>query len=238
MKKVLGCIRRACKDFDLIQPNDHIAVGVSGGKDSILLLYAMSLYKYFSPIPFTFCGIHLNLGFDSVDNSALIEYAKAQNIELHVVETEIADVVFNVRKEKNPCSLCAKMRRGALNERAKKLGCNKVALGHSMDDALETFFLSMFYEGRLYTLSPKSYLDRTDITLIRPMLYIPEKHIINTVSKLNLPIVNNPCPANGNTKRQDMKELVSSLAKQFPGVKDKMLHAFQNTNKYNMWDKV
>ncbi|MFZ5975729.1 MAG: tRNA lysidine(34) synthetase [Bacillota bacterium] len=238
MKKVLGCIRRACDDFRLIDPGDRIAVGVSGGKDSTLLLHAIRLYRYFSPVPFTFCAIHLQMGFEDMDAAPLADYARQSGIDLHIVPTDIAAVVFDVRKEKNPCSLCAKMRRGALNNYAKQLGCNKVALAHHMDDALETFFLSLFYEARIYTLSPRSYLDRTDLTLIRPMLYLPEKHINNTVRRLSLPVIHNPCPANGRTKRQDMKEFISSIAAQIPGAKEKMLHALQNTGAYSLWDKA
>ena len=238
MKKVLGCIRRACDDFSLIDPGDKIAIGVSGGKDSVLLLHAMRLYRYFSPVPFTFCAIHLDLGFQGVDTSALQDYARDNGIQLHVVPTDIASVVFDVRKEKNPCSLCAKMRRGVLNGHAKRLGCNKVALAHHMDDALETFFLSLFYEGRIYTLSPRSYLDRTDLTLIRPLLYLPERHIEHTIKRLSLPVIHNPCPADGRTKRQDMKEFLSRLASEVPGAKEKMLHALQNTGAYSLWDKA
>ncbi len=238
MKKVLGCIRRACRDFDLIQAHDRIALGISGGKDSMLLLHAMQLYTYFSPVPFTFTAIHLNPGFAGMDPSPLKAYAEASGVELHIVDTDIADIVFNKRREKNPCALCAKMRRGVLHKTALRLNCNKVALAHHMDDALETLFLSMFYEGRLFTLSPRSYLDRTGLTLIRPMLYLPERHIVNTVKRLGLPVVHNLCPANGRTRRQETKEFISSLAARMPGVKERMLHALQNTEKYALWDKA
>lgn len=238
MKKVLGCIRRACDDFKLIEPHDRIAVCVSGGKDSVLFMHAMRLYQYFSPVPFTFRAVHLHMGFKNMDISPLENFARDNGIPLDVLPTDNADIVFNIRREKNPCSLCAKLRRGALNEHAVKLGCNKVALAHNMDDALETFFLSMFYESRLYTLAPRSYLDRTGLTLIRPMLYIPEKHIINTVRRLGLPVVRNPCPANGRTKRQDMKEFISRIAAELPGSKDRMLTALKNTEGYSLWDKA
>lgn len=238
MKKVLGCIRRACDDFRLIEPGDRIALGVSGGKDSVLLMHAMRLYRYFSPVPFKFLAIHLSLGFPGVDAAPLETYARENGIDFITVPTDIAEVVFDIRKEKNPCSLCAKLRRGSLNDHAKRLGCNKVALAHHRDDALETFFLSLFYEGRIYTLSPRSYLDRTGLTLIRPMLYLPERHIANTVRRLSLPVVENPCPANGNTKRQEMKEFVGRIAAEIPGAKERMLHALQNTGAYSLWDKA
>ena len=238
MKKVLGCIRRACADYRLIDPGDRIALGVSGGKDSVLLMHAMRLYQYFSPVPFTFCAVHLQLGFPGTDASPLKAYARENGVPFHVVPTDIAAVVFDIRKEKNPCSLCAKLRRGALNDHAKRLGCNKVALAHHMDDALETFFLSLFYEGRVYTLSPRSYLDRTGITLIRPMLYLPEKHIRNAVRRLSLPVAENPCPADGRTKRQEMKALLGRIAAEIPGAKERMLHALQNTEAYGLWDRA
>jgi tRNA(Ile)-lysidine synthase TilS/MesJ len=238
MKKVLGCIRRACADYSLIESGDHIAVGVSGGKDSVLLMHAMRLYRYFSPVPFTFCAIHLGLGFAGTDAAPLNAYARENGVPFHTVPTDIAKIVFDIRKEKNPCALCAKLRRGVLNDHAKRLGCNKLALAHHRDDALETFFLSLFYEGRLYTLSPRSYLDRIGLTLIRPMLYLPEHHIVNTVRRLSLPVVENPCPANGHTKRQEMKELIGRIAAEFPGAKERMLHALKNTGGYSLWDKA
>lgn len=235
MKLVLGNMRRTDADFGLIQPGDRVAVGCSGGKDSTLLLYAMKLYQYFSPNPFSLCGIMLDMGW-GCDPSPLVDFCHQENIPLHVVPTDIKQVVFDIKKETNPCALCAKLRRGALYRTAKFLGCNKVAFGHHADDALETLMLSLFYEGRIHTFSPISYLDRADVTLIRPLLYTPEHHIISTVQKKGLPVIHNPCPANGVTQRQHMKELLRKLNREIPGVPDKMLGALRNVPQYNLWE--
>ena len=237
MKKILGCIRRAAEDFNMIQPGDNIAVGVSGGKDSLTLLSALHLYKYFSKIPFTLQAITLTMGYDNFDLSGVEKLCKELDIPYTIQETEIGKIVFEERQEKNPCSLCANLRRGILHTAALKLGCNKVALGHHRDDVIETFFLSLFYEGRINTFSPVTYLDRKKITLIRPMIYIPEKDIISLAKRRALPIVDNPCPANGLTKRQDMKDLFTTLSKNIPNVREQVLSALRNKEQYNLWDK-
>ena len=231
-------MRQADEDFGLIQADDRIAVGVSGGKDSTLLLYAMKLYQYFCPQPFTFCGIMLDMGYPEFDPTPLTTFCEREDILLHVVPTDIKKVVFDIRQESHPCALCAKLRRGALYRTARFLGCNKVALGHHMDDALETFLLCMFYEGRLHTFSPKSYLDRANVTLIRPMIYLGEKHVIHMVNKKKLPVLHNPCPANGYTKPQDMKELITNLCKSNPKAREQMLGALKNVPQYDLWDDV
>lgn len=237
MKKILGCIRRAAEDFNMIQPGDNIAVGVSGGKDSLTLLSALHLYKYFSKIPFTLQAITLTMGYDNFDLSGVEKLCKELDIPYTIQETEIGKIVFEERQEKNPCSLCANLRRGILHTAALKLGCNKVALGHHRDDVIETFFLSLFYEGRINTFSPVTYLDRKKITLIRPMIYVPEKDIISLAKRRALPIVDNPCPANGLTKRQDMKDLFTTLSKNIPNVREQVLSALRNKEQYNLWDK-
>lgn len=237
MKKILGCIRRAAEDFNMIQPGDNIAVGVSGGKDSLTLLSALHLYKYFSKIPFTLQAITLTMGYDNFDLSGVEKLCKELDIPYTIQETEIGKIVFEERQEKNPCSLCANLRRGILHTAALTLGCNKVALGHHRDDVIETFFLSLFYEGRINTFSPVTYLDRKKITLIRPMIYVPEKDIISLAKRRALPIVDNPCPANGLTKRQDMKDLFTTLSKNIPNVREQVLSALRNKEQYNLWDK-
>ncbi len=236
MKTVLGCIRKADTDFGMIEPGDRIAVGVSGGKDSLLLLYALSLYRKFSGKDFTLQAITLKLGLEPFDVTPIAELCEKIDVLYTVLDTQIYDVIFNIRKETNPCALCAKMRRGALNDAAKAAGCNKVALGHHRDDAIETLLMSLIFEGRLHTFHPNTYLSRRDITVIRPMVYVPEKHVIHMVKTLDLPVVHNPCPADGNSKREEIKELIRTLSKTYPHLKDYMLSALQNTDQYGLWD--
>ncbi len=237
MKKILGCIRRADQDFSMIQEGDRIAVGISGGKDSLTLLKALRLYQYFSKTPFQLEAITLTMGLEPFDLSGVERLCADLEIPYTVRHTKIGKIIFEERKEKNPCSLCANMRRGALHNVASELGCNKVALGHHREDVIETFFLSLFYEGRLNTFSPVTYLTRKKITLIRPMVYVPEKEIISYAKKEELPVVHNPCPANGFTKRQYMKDLMASLSRDIPRVKEQVIGALRNKKQYNLWDK-
>lgn len=236
MKTVLGCIRRADQDFELIQEGDRIAVGVSGGKDSLLLVKALSLYKLFSKKNFSIEAIMLTLGFTPFDSEGVEAFLREMDVPLLIQQTEIGRIVFEERKEKNPCALCARMRRGALNKLAKERGCNKLALGHHREDVLETLLMSLFYEGRLHTFHPKTYLSRTEITVIRPMVYLPEKHIVHMARVLPLPVVHNPCPANGHTARQEAKDLLSTLAKKHKSIQALMLSALLNTKQYGLWD--
>ena len=237
MKKVLGCIRRACEDFHLIEDGDIVAVGVSGGKDSLLLLYALSLYRKFAPQRFEVKGLTLTMGLEPFDTSKVAALCEKLDVEYIVRPTEIGRIIFEERHEKNPCSLCAKMRRGALNDLAKECGCNKVALGHHRDDALETLLLCLLHEGRVHTFHPKSYLSKADLTVIRPMVYLPEKHIIHVAREMQLPIIPSPCPANGATEREEMKYLLDSLCKLYPNAREMMLSALQNEAQYGLWNK-
>ena len=237
MKTVLGCIRKADTDFGMIAPGDRIAVGVSGGKDSLLLLYALSLYRRFSGKDFTLQAITLKLGLEPFDVSGIERLCEQIDVPYTVIDTEIAHVIFDIRKESNPCALCAKMRRGALNDAAVAAGCNKVALGHHREDAIETLLMSLIFEGRLHTFHPNTYLSRRNVTVIRPMVYVPEKHVIHMARTLNLPVVKNPCPADGNSKREEIKALIASLCKTYPNLKDYMLSALQNTAQYGLWDQ-
>lgn len=237
MKKVLGCIRRACEDFHLIENGDIVAVGVSGGKDSLLLLYALSLYRKFAPQRFELKGLTLTMGLEPFDTSKVAALCEKLGVEYIVRPTEIGRIIFEERHEKNPCSLCAKMRRGALNDLAKECGCNKVALGHHRDDALETLLLCLLHEGRIHTFHPKSYLSKADLTVIRPMVYLPEKHIIHVAREMQLPIIPSPCPANGATEREEMKYLLDSLCKLYPNAREMMLSALQNEAQYGLWNK-
>lgn len=236
MKEILGCIRRADQDFGMIKAGDKVAVGVSGGKDSMLLLYAMALYRKFCPEPFELEAITLKLGLEPFDVSEIQALCEKLDVPYIVQETDIAKVIFEERKEKNPCSLCSKMRRGALNDLCVERGINKLALGHHRDDAEETLLLSLFYEGRIHTFQPVTYLSRTGITQIRPMLYVPEKDIIHYVKKLELPIVKSPCPADGYTKRQDMKELLDYICRRIPNAREQILVALRNKEQYGLWD--
>lgn len=237
MKEILGCIRRADQDFGMIRAGDKVAVGVSGGKDSLLLLYAMALYRKFCPEPFELEALTLTMGMEPFDVSGIRTLCERLEVPYIVRETEIGKVIFEERKEKNPCSLCAKMRRGALNELCVERGVNKLALGHHRDDAEETLLLSLFYEGRIHTFQPVTYLSRTGITQIRPMLYVSEKDIIHEARVLELPVVKSPCPADGYTKRQDMKELLDYICRKIPNAREQMLSALRNREQYGLWDE-
>ncbi|NFS08270.1 tRNA 2-thiocytidine(32) synthetase TtcA [Clostridium botulinum] len=236
MQKLLGKLRRAVGDFNLIQNGDKIAVGLSGGKDSIVLLHLLKKYQSFSPEKFDLIAITLDT-MTGADFSPLENVCSNINVPLYIYKTPIKEIVFDLRKEKNPCSLCANLRRGALNNYSKELGCNKIALGHHKNDAIETLLMSMLYEGRVSCFSPKTYLNKTNITIIRPMIYIDEIAIKSMIKRYDLPIIKNPCPANGNTKRQYMKELTYTLEKDIPKVKDRLLGCLTNINQINLWDK-
>ena len=211
MNKILSYVRRCVEDYDMIQAGDRVAVGVSGGKDSLTLLVALARLREFYPKPFTVEAYTLDM----------------LDVPFTLLHSEIHHIIFDLRKEKNPCSMCAKMRRGALHNALREHGITKIALGHHFDDAVETFFLSLFYEGRLSCFQPVTYLDRTGITQIRPLLYCGEGMLRNAAERNHLPVVFNPCPADGNTKRQEVKELIKSLDKQYPGLKSRVFGAMQ-----------
>lgn len=237
IKRVLGSIRRADEKFGMIEDGDKVAVGISGGKDSLMLLFALSIYKKFSKKNFQIVAITVDLGFRPYDLSPIQEFCEKLGVQYKVVSSEIGNVVFNVRKEKNPCALCANMRRGALNNAAKEFSCNKVALAHHRDDAIETLLMSLFLESRMNTFAPVTYLSRIDLKVIRPFIYVPEE-IISSCAKYNqLPVVNAPCPIDGKTSRQDIKDLIKELSEKFPDLHEKLLHALDNTETYNLWDK-
>ena len=231
MKKILSLTRRCVEDYEMIQPGDRIAVGVSGGKDSLVLLMALARLREFYPIPFTVEAITLDMGAaegrPGMDFSPIAELCRELEVPYTILNSEIQHIIFDIRKEKNPCSICAKMRRGALHEAMKQRGLTKIALGHHYDDAVETFFLSLIFEGRLSCFQPVTYLDRTGITQIRPLLYCGENLIRRTAQRLQLPVVENPCPADGNTRRQEIKELVYELQGRYPGLKARTFGAMQ-----------
>lgn len=237
MKLVLGCMRRADEDFRMINEGDKVCVGVSGGKDSLVLLYAMSLYRHFCKNSFELTAVTLDMGLEKTDWSPVVELCERINVPYEVRITDIGDVIFNQRKEPNPCALCSKMRRGALTDYCKEIGANKLALGHHRDDAIETLAMSLLFEGRLHTFHPVTHLSRQNITQIRPMAYLPEKDIIHATRKFELPVTKSPCPANGETKRTEMKHLLDDLCKRYPRAREYMLNALRNSEQYGLWDK-
>lgn len=237
MQHILGLVRRCVEDYRMIAPNDRLAVGVSGGKDSLLTLVALAQLRRFYPIPFTLEAITLEMGMPGMDFSPVAALCEKLGVPYTLKPTDISDIIFNQRHEKNPCALCAKMRRGALNDLAVERGCNKVALGHHRDDALETLLLSLFYEGRLHTFQPVTQLSRSGLTVIRPLLYVSEKYVIGMARKLELPVVKSTCPANGYTKRQEMKELLDYICQRIPNARQYMLHALRDSDQYGLWDR-
>lgn len=237
LQQILSPIRKAVDDFRMIKNGDKIAVGVSGGKDSLTLLSALAGLRRFYPEKFDVVAITVDMGLDYDKNEiqALKDYCQTLNVEYHIEKTQIAEVVFDVKKEKSPCSLCANMRRGALNSTAVKLGCNKVALGHHGDDLIETFFLSLMYEGRLSTFSPVTYLERANVSVIRPMIYLRE-YQVQSFAK-NLPILHNPCPVNHKTQREYVKNLLKEIRKDVPIVNDNVLNALLHPERNNLIKK-
>ena len=249
LQRLLSLTRQAVDDYRLIQSGDKIAIGISGGKDSLTLLYALQGLRRFYPEPFELCAITVDLGFQALspevsnrlsptlssdaaafDLKPVQELCDELNVPYTVVPTEIGKILFETRQESNPCALCAKMRKGALNEAALKLGCNKIAYAHHRDDLIETMLLSLIYEGRFYSFSPKTHLDKTGLTLIRPLMYVSEADVKGFCNKYQLPVVKSPCPADGYTKRQYVKDLLRKLNQENPGVKERMFSAIVNGN--------
>ena len=232
MQKLLSFIRRGVDDYKMINENDHITVGVSGGKDSLALLMGLAKLRRFYPNSFKLSAVTLDMGF-GMDFSPVAKLCDELGVEYVLKKTDIAEILFDIRKESNPCSLCAKMRRGALHDAALELGSHKVALGHHNDDALDTFMLSLVYEGRVNCFSPVTYLDRKDITLIRPMIYAPENFVIGFAKKYALPIVKNRCPEDKRTKREYAKNLIKQLEKENPGFKTRLFTAIEGSHAGN-----
>lgn len=235
MQEILGLVRRCVEDYDMIKEGETIAVGVSGGKDSLLTLAALVQLAKFYPKHFTVVAITIEAGIPGMSFDGVAEYCKTLGVEYIRVPVPIYEVVFEDRKEKNPCSLCAKLRRGALSTALGEHGIQKIALGHHYDDAVETLLMNLLFEGRLGCFQPVTYLSRSDVYQIRPLLYVREKQIINVAKKLELPIVHNPCPANGETRRQEVKELIESLSKRYPDLKQKIFGAMQRYPLYG-WE--
>ena len=226
MQKLIGLVRRCVEDYNMIQSGDRIGVGVSGGKDSVALLVFLSELRKYHSQPFSLEAISVDLGF-GMDFSPMQELCDRLEVPLTVVKTEIAPVIFEYRKEKNPCSMCAKMRRGALNQALLDRGLNKLALGHHYDDAVDTFMMSLLYEGRISCFQPVTNLDRTGIIQIRPMLYLHERTIDNFVTNHQLPVIRNRCPVDKRTKREEIKNLVFELSKTYPDLRERVFGAMQ-----------
>ena len=237
IRRLLSCTRRAVDDFHMIEDGDRIAVGLSGGKDSIALLASLLSLKRFYPKSFSLCAITVSMGFPGMDYGPIAAFCEQNGVPYRIVESRLAELIFEERKEKNPCSLCAKMRRGMLHNAAKEANCNKLALGHHYDDVIETFLLNLTYEGRLGTLLPVTYLSRKDITLIRPFFYLPEKDIRYFLSRNDLPVVKNLCPEDGNTERETMKRLVADYDRKHKGLKHRMFGAMQKAGLFEQTEE-
>lgn len=226
MQKLIGLVRRCVEDYRMIGPNDRIGVGVSGGKDSLALLVFLAELKKYYPEPFHLEAITIDMGL-GMDYSGITALCKELNVPFTQVKTEIGPIIFDYRKEKNPCSMCAKMRRGALNQALLERGLHKLALGHHYDDAVETFLMSLLFEGRISCFQPVTDLDRTGIVQIRPMLYIHEKTIDSFAQRQNLPVIENRCPVDKTTKRTEVKKLIYELSATYPDLKERIFGAMQ-----------
>ena len=227
MQRILSYMRKAIEEYNMIEENDKIAICLSGGKDSITLLHAFKALQRFYPKKFELIAISINPGFEFFDTTLLQNLCDNLEIPLFIEKTHAKEIVFDIRKEKNPCSLCANLRRGAINSVAVREGCNKIALGHNQDDVLETFLLNLFYTGSIGTFSPVSHMDRTGITLIRPLVYTPEKERKRFVKKNNLTVMPKVCPMDGTSKREDMRLMIFSLQKNIPMIRANLFGAIQ-----------
>ena len=240
MKRLLSFVRRAVDDYEMIEDGDKICVGVSGGKDSLTLLEVLAEMRRFYPKKYEIFAVTIDMGFEGQDYSEVEEYCRRIGVTYKIVKTEIAKIIFDVRKESNPCSLCARMRRGSLHAAAQELGCNKVALGHHYDDAVETFMMNLFFEGRLGCFSPKSFLSNRKITLIRPLIYAQEKDVLYFTRRRPLPIVKSLCPEDHATERENMKKLLADLERGNKGLRHRIFTAmctgeidgFKKTGRY------
>ena len=227
MNKLTGLVRRCVEDYAMIEDGDRIAVGVSGGKDSLSLLCALANLRGYYPKRFELHAITLAMGFEEMDFTPVAELCRSLGVPYTLKQTQLRQIIFEERREKNPCALCAKMRRGSLHDTMLELGIKKIALGHHFDDAVETFFLSLFYEGRLSCFEPVTYMSRTGITQIRPLLYVGEGTIESIAKRYSLPVVHNPCPRNGQSKREEVKQLVKELSARYPDLRNKVFGSMQ-----------
>lgn len=232
MKRICSLMRNAVDTYNMIEENDRIAVGVSGGKDSLVLLYGLSLLKKYYPKKFSIVAVTLDPCFENKDSdfSAIEDFCKKLEVEYHIKRTELYNVVFENRQEKNPCSLCARMRRGILHDMAKAHGCNKIALGHHKDDAAETVIMNLFQGGTIGCFSPVTYLSNKDITMIRPMIHLDERDVENACRRNELPVTKSNCPVDKETTREETKKLISNLERDYPALKNKIINALKKDN--------
>lgn len=228
LQQLLSLTRRAIDDYKMINEGDRIAVGISGGKDSLTLLYALTAIRKFYPKHFDIEAVTVNTGIDGMDFTPVKQLCSELEVNYNIIDTQIYDIVFNGRKEENPCSLCAMLRKGAFNNKAEELGCSKVAYAHHKDDVVETFLMSLLYEGRIHTFSPVTTLDRKGLTVIRPLIYITEANVIGFKNRYKLPVVKNLCPADGHTKREYVKNIVKNLNRENTGARDRIFTAIVN----------
>ncbi len=229
MQQILSLVRRAVQDYNMIEDGDRVAVGISGGKDSLTLLAALRAMQRFYPKKYELEAITVSLGFEGMDFSPVREFCDKIGVHYTIVETDIGQIIFDERKEKNPCALCAKMRKGALNSKVDELGCNKIALGHNRDDVIETFLMALLYEGRIHCFSPYTYLSRRKIASIRPLIYVPERDVKGFAKREGLPVVKNKCRADGNTSREEIKNMVKKLGKRYDHFEDRTFNAIKRS---------
>ena len=230
LQELISSTKKAIDDYKMIEDGDKIALGISGGKDSLSLLYAISHLRRFYPKKFDIEAITVDIGFEESDFSDIEKLCQELDVNYTLVKSNIAEIVFDIKKESNPCSLCSRMRKGAFNTKAKELGCNKEAYAHHNDDVVETMLMSLFYEGRFHCFSPVTYLDRSDITLIRPFIYVDEEDIIKFKDAYKLPVVTNPCKVDGYTKREYIKKLIFTLSEENPNIRKTIFHAIKTSS--------
>ena len=225
LQRLLSLVRQAIDQYHMIEEGDHIAIGISGGKDSLTLLWGLAYLQRFYPKQFSLSAITVDIGIDTMDLEPIKALCQEFQVSYEIVPTEIGKILFDIRKETNPCSLCAKLRKGALNQKALEMGCNKIAYAHHKDDLIETAMMSLLYEGRFYAFSPVTHLDRTDLTVIRPLMFVSEADVKGFRNKYQLPVCKNPCPMDGHTRREYVKNLIHTLNMENPGVKDRLFRA-------------
>lgn len=225
LQRLLSLVRQAIDQYHMIEEGDHIAIGISGGKDSLTLLWGLAYLQRFYPKQFSLSAITVDMGIDTMDLEPIKALCQEFQVSYEIVPTEIGKILFDIRKETNPCSLCAKLRKGALNQKALEMGCNKIAYAHHKDDLIETAMMSLLYEGRFYAFSPVTHLDRTDLTVIRPLMFVSEADVKGFRNKYQLPVCKNPCPMDGHTRREYVKTLIHTLNMENPGVKDRLFRA-------------
>lgn len=225
LQRLLSLVRQAIDQYHMIEEGDHIAIGISGGKDSLTLLWGLAYLQRFYPKQFSLSAITVDMGIDTMDLEPIKALCQEFQVSYEIVPTEIGKILFDIRKETNPCSLCAKLRKGALNQKALEMGCNKIAYAHHKDDLIETVMMSLLYEGRFYAFSPVTHLDRTDLTVIRPLMFVSEADVKGFRNKYQLPVCKNPCPMDGHTRREYVKNLIHTLNMENPGVKDRLFRA-------------